>query len=172
MVKVGAATEVELKEKKHRIEDALSATRAAIEEGIVAGGGTALLRSRPAVAKVVESLSADEATGARTVWSALEAPARLIASNAGLEGAVAVQQVERESGTVGLNAATGEVEDLLKAGVIDPAKVTRAALQNAASIAGLVLTTESLVADKPEPPAPAGAGGGDPMGGMGGMGMM
>ena len=172
VVKVGAATEVELKEKKHRIEDALSATRAAIEEGIVAGGGTALLRSRPAVAKVVESLSADEATGARTVWSALEAPARLIASNAGLEGAVAVQQVERESGTVGLNAATGEVEDLLKAGVIDPAKVTRAALQNAASIAGLVLTTESLVADKPEPPAPAGAGGGDPMGGMGGMGMM
>jgi chaperonin GroEL len=172
VVKVGAATEVELKEKKHRIEDALSATRAAIEEGIVAGGGTALLRSRPAVAKVVESLSADEATGARTVWSALEAPARLIASNAGLEGAVAVQQVERESGSVGLNAATGEVEDLVKAGVIDPAKVTRAALQNAASIAGLVLTTESLVADKPEPAAPAAAGGGDPMGGMGGMGMM
>jgi chaperonin GroEL len=172
LVKVGAATEVELKEKKHRIEDALSATRAAIEEGVVAGGGTALLRARPAVAKVVESLEGDEATGARTVFRALEEPARLIASNAGLEGAVAVQQVERETGTVGLNAATGEYEDLLKAGVIDPAKVTRAALQNAASIAGLVMTTESLVADKPEPPAPAPAGGGDPMGGMGGMGMM
>jgi chaperonin GroEL len=172
LVKVGAATEVELKEKKHRIEDALSATRAAIEEGVVAGGGTALLRTRPAVAKTVESLSGDEATGARTVWRALEEPARLIATNAGYEGAVTVQQVERETGTVGFNAASGEYEDLLKAGIIDPAKVTRAALQNAASIAGLVLTTESLVADKPEPPAPAPAGGGDPMGGMGGMGMM
>jgi chaperonin GroEL len=172
LVKVGAATEVELKEKKHRIEDALSATRAAIEEGVVAGGGTALLRTRPAVAKTVESLSGDEATGARTVWRALEEPARLISANAGYEGAVTVQQVERETGTVGFNAASGEYEDLLKAGIIDPAKVTRAALQNAASIAGLVLTTESLVADKPEPPAPAPAGGGDPMGGMGGMGMM
>jgi chaperonin GroEL len=172
LVKVGAATEVELKEKKHRIEDALSATRAAIEEGVVAGGGTALLRTRPAVGKTVESLSGDEATGARTVWRALEEPARLIAANAGYEGAVTVQQVERETGTVGFNAASGEYEDLLKAGIIDPAKVTRAALQNAASIAGLVLTTESLVADKPEPPAPAPAGGGDPMGGMGGMGMM
>ena len=172
VVKVGAATEVELKEKKHRIEDALSATRAAIEEGIVAGGGTALLRSRAAVAKVVDSLSGDEATGARTVHAALQAPARLIADNAGLEGAVAVRQVEAEEGPIGLNAATGDIEDLVKAGVIDPAKVTRAALQNAASIAGLVLTTESLVADKPEPPAAAPAGGGDPMGGMGGMGMM
>jgi chaperonin GroEL len=172
VVKVGAATEVELKEKKHRIEDALSATRAAIEEGIVAGGGTALLRSRAAVRKVVDSLSGDQATGARTVYSALEAPARLIADNAGLEGAVAVRQTESEEGPVGLNAATGDFEDLVKAGVIDPAKVTRAALQNAASIAGLVLTTESLVADKPEPPAAAPAGGGDPMGGMGGMGMM
>ncbi|HMG42339.1 MAG TPA: chaperonin GroEL [Acidimicrobiales bacterium] len=173
VVKVGAATEVELKEKKHRIEDALSATRAAIEEGIVAGGGTALLRSRAAVSAVIDTLEGDEATGARTVWQALEAPARLIADNAGLEGAVTVQQVERETGNVGLNAQTGEFEDLLKAGVIDPAKVTRAALQNAASIAGLVLTTEVLVADKPEPAAPAGPpGGGDPMGGMGGMGMM
>ena len=172
VVKVGAATEVELKEKKHRIEDALSATRAAIEEGIVAGGGTALLRSRAAVAKVVESLSGDEATGARTVYAALQAPARLIADNAGIEGAVAVRQVEAEEGSIGLNAASGDIEDLVKAGVIDPAKVTRAALQNAASIAGLVLTTESLVADKPEPPAAAPAGGGDPMGGMGGMGMM
>jgi chaperonin GroEL len=172
VVKVGAATEVELKEKKHRIEDALSATRAAIEEGIVAGGGTALLRSRPAVAKVVDSLSGDEATGARTVLAALEAPTRLIADNAGIEGAVAVRQVEAEEGPVGMNAESGDIEDLVKAGVIDPAKVTRAALQNAASIAGLVLTTEALVADKPEPPAPAGGGGGDPMGGMGGMGMM
>jgi chaperonin GroEL len=173
VVKVGAATEVELKEKKHRIEDALSATRAAIEEGIVAGGGVALLRSRAAVGKVVDSLSGDEATGARTVYKALEAPSRLIADNAGLEGAVAVRQIEAETGSIGLNALTGDLEDLVKAGVIDPAKVTRAALQNAASIAGLVLTTESLVADKPEPPAPAPAGGGgDPMGGMGGMGMM
>ena len=172
VVKVGAATEVELKEKKHRIEDALSATRAAIEEGIVAGGGTALLRSRSAVSKVVDSLSGDEATGARTVYAALQAPARLIADNAGIEGAVAVRQVEAEEGSIGLNAATGDVEDLVKAGVIDPAKVTRAALQNAASIAGLVLTTEALVADKPEPAAAAPAGGGDPMGGMGGMGMM
>ncbi len=172
VVKVGAATEVELKEKKHRIEDALSATRAAIEEGIVAGGGVALLRSRSAVGKVADALSGDEATGARIVFAALEAPTRLIADNAGIEGAVAVRQVESEEGSVGLNAATGDLEDLVKAGVIDPAKVTRAALQNAASIAGLVLTTESLVADKPEPPAPAGAGGGDPMGGMGGMGMM
>jgi chaperonin GroEL len=171
VVKVGAATEVELKEKKHRIEDALSATRAAIEEGIVAGGGVALLRTRAAVAAAADALDGDEATGARTVWHALEAPARLIADNAGLEGAVAVQQIERETGNVGLNAQTGQFEDLLKAGVIDPAKVTRAALQNAASIAGLVLTTEALVADKPEPPSAAGPGG-DPMGGKGGMGGM
>ncbi|MGH9211027.1 MAG: chaperonin GroEL [Acidimicrobiales bacterium] len=171
VVKVGAATEVELKEKKHRIEDALSATRAAIEEGIVAGGGVALLRTRAAVGKAAAGLDGDEATGARTVWQALEAPSRLIADNAGLEGAVAVQQAERETGSVGLNALTGDFEDLVKAGVIDPAKVTRAALQNAASIAGLVLTTEVLIADKPEPPAPA-APGGDPMGGMGGMGGM
>src|SRR5690606_28400564 len=171
VVKVGAATEVELKEKKHRIEDALSATRAAIEEGVVAGGGTALIRSRDAVRKVVDELEGDEATGARTVLDALQTPARLIADNAGLEGAVAVRHIEAETGTVGLNAATGEYEDLFKAGVIDPAKVTRAALQNAASIAGLVLTTESLVADKPEPPAPAGGAPGG-MGGMDGMGMM
>ena len=169
VVKVGAATEVELKEKKHRIEDALSATRAAIEEGIVAGGGTALLRSRAAVATAADKLEGDEATGARAVWKALEAPARHIAENAGLEGAVAVQQAERETGSIGLNAATGEFEDLVKAGVIDPAKVTRAALQNAASIAGLLLTTECLVADKPEEAAPAMPGGMDGMGGMGGM---
>ena len=170
VVKVGAATEVELKEKKHRIEDALSATRAAIEEGIVAGGGTALLRARSKVAEAAEGLSSDERTGALAVHKALEAPARLIADNAGLEGAVMVQRVEAETGNNGLNAATGEMEDLVKAGVIDPAKVTRAALQNAASIAGLLLTTEVLVADKPEE---GGAGGGAPdMGGMGGMGGM
>ena len=170
VVKVGAATEVELKEKKHRIEDALSATRAAIEEGIVAGGGTALLRSRPAVADVVSKLDGDEATGAAIVQRALEEPLKWIAINAGLEGSVIVQQAERESGGVGLNAATGEFVDLVKAGVIDPAKVTRSALQNAASIAALLLTTEALVADKPEKKAPAPAGG--PPGGMGGMGGM
>src|SRR5687768_958598 len=137
VVKVGAATEVELKEKKHRIEDALSATRAAIEEGVVAGGGTALLRARAAVTKVLETLEGDEATGARSVHKALEAPARLIADNAGAEGAVVVRQIENETGTTGFNAATGEFTDLVKDGVLDPAKVTRAALQNAASIASL-----------------------------------
>ena len=171
VIKVGAATEVELKEKKHRIEDAVSATRAAIEEGVVAGGGTALVRARSAVKAVVESLDGDEATGARTVYDSLTAPARLIADNAGLEGAITVQQVESASGSMGLNAASGEMVDLVKAGIIDPAKVTRAALQNAASIAALVLTTECLVADKPEkaPAMPAGGGMG---GGMPGMGMM
>jgi chaperonin GroEL len=171
VIKVGAATEVELKEKKHRIEDAVSATRAAIEEGVVAGGGTALVRARPAVAAVLATLTGDEATGARTVWEALVAPARMIADNAGLEGAVTTQAVEAAEGNMGLNAATGEMVDLVKAGIIDPAKVTRAALQNPASIAALVLTTECLVADKPEKAAPAMPGGGG-MGGMGGMGMM
>jgi chaperonin GroEL len=171
VVKVGAATEVELKEKKHRIEDALSATRAAIEEGIVPGGGTALLRTRPAVDSVVSSLTGDEATGAGIVRKALEEPLKWIAFNAGLEGSVVIQQAEHETGNTGLNAVTGEFVDLLKAGVIDPAKVTRSALQNAASIAGLLLTTEALVADKPEKKEPAmpGAGAGG-MGGMGGMG--
>jgi chaperonin GroEL len=168
VIRVGAATEVELKEKKHRIEDALSATRAAIEEGVVAGGGTALLRARPAVEKVVNELEGDEATGAGIVHRALVAPARLIADNAGLEGAVIVRQVESESGSVGFNAATGEFTDLIKAGVIDPAKVTRAALQNAASIAALLLTTECLVADEPEEPGAAAAAAAA-MGGMGGM---
>jgi len=171
VVKVGAATEVELKEKKHRIEDALSATRAAVEEGIVSGGGTALIRSRAAVEKIASSLEGDEATGANIVAKALEAPLRWIASNAGYEGAVMVQRVEAATGNIGLNALNGELEDLVKAGIIDPAKVTRSALQNAASVAGLLLTTEVLVADKPEPPAPMPAGGGG-MGGMGGMGMM
>ncbi|MGA3353226.1 MAG: chaperonin GroEL [Acidimicrobiales bacterium] len=150
VVRVGAATEVELKEKKHRIEDALSATRAAIEEGIVAGGGTALVRSRAAVNKVVSSLSGDEATGAAIVGRALSEPLKWIAINAGFEGAVMVREVENAEGAHGLNALTGHVEDLVKAGIIDPAKVTRSALQNAASIAALLLTTEALIADKPE----------------------
>jgi len=167
VVKVGAATEVELKEKKHRIEDALSATRAAIDEGIVAGGGTALVRARDSVKKLITNLTGDEATGARIVANSLEAPLRHIAQNAGYEGAVKVREVADAEGTVGLNAATGVLEDLVKAGVIDPAKVTRSALQNAASIAALLLTTEAIVADKPEPAgAPMGDGG---MGGMGGM---
>jgi len=169
VIKVGAATEVELKEKKHRIEDAVSATRAAIEEGVVAGGGTALVRARTSVASAIEGLEGDEATGARTVFEALTAPLRNIAENAGLEGSVWVEQVEKAKGANGLNAATGELTNLVKAGIIDPAKVTRAALQNAASIAALVLTTEALVADKPEPPAPMPAA---PPGGMGGMGGM
>ena len=172
VVQVGAATEVELKEKKHRIEDALSATRAAIEEGVVAGGGTALLRARPAVTEVVENLSGDEATGAKIVLEALTVPCSLIASNAGFEGSIVVRDIEATSGTIGFNAATGVTEDLVTAGVIDPAKVTRAGLQNAASIAAMLLTTEALVADKPEPPAPPMPPGGDPMGGMGGMGGM
>jgi chaperonin GroEL len=167
VVKVGAATEVELKEKKHRIEDALSATRAAVDEGIVAGGGTALVRARKAVEEVIASLVGDEATGAKIVAVALEAPLRHIAANAGFEGAVKVREVADASGSFGLNANTGEIVDLVKAGVIDPAKVTRSALQNAASIAALLLTTEAIVADKPDEPGSAGAAGG--MGGMGGM---
>jgi chaperonin GroEL len=169
VIQVGAATEVELKEKKHRIEDAVSSVRAAIEEGVVAGGGTALIRARPAVQAVVDSLEGDEQTGAKLVWESLLAPARNIAENAGLEGNVVVRAIESETGSMGMNAATGEIVDLVKAGIIDPAKVTRAALQNAASIAALVITTECLVADKPEPASSMGGGGMDGMGGMGGM---
>ncbi len=167
LIKVGAATEVELKEKKHRIEDAVSSVRAAIEEGVVAGGGTALIRARKDVQVVVDSLEGDEKTGAKTVWEALTAPARNIANNAGLEGSVVVREIEAAEGPIGMNAATGEMMDLIAAGIIDPAKVTRAGLQNAASIAAMVLTTECLVADEPED-EPAGMGGGG-MGGMGGM---
>ncbi len=167
LIKVGAATEVELKEKKHRIEDAVSSVRAAIEEGVVAGGGTALIRARGAVQEVVDSLEGDEKTGAKTVWESLTAPARNIANNAGLEGSVVVREIEAAEGPMGMNAATGEMMDLIAAGIIDPAKVTRAGLQNAASIAAMVLTTECLVADEPEDEA-----GGMPGGGMGGMGGM
>jgi chaperonin GroEL len=165
VVKVGAATETELKEVKHRIEDALSATRAAVEEGIVAGGGTALLQAEAGLDKL--ELDGDEATGARIIRSALSSPLYWIASNAGLEGSVVVEKVRSMDAGSGLNALTGEYEDLLKAGVIDPAKVTRSALQNAASIASLLLTTEALVADKPEPESNDAGGGHDH--GMGGM---
>jgi chaperonin GroEL len=168
LIKVGAATEVELKEKKHRIEDAVSSVRAAIEEGVVAGGGTALIRARGAVQEVVDSLEGDERTGAKTVWEALTAPARNIANNAGLEGSVVVREIEAAEGSIGMNAATGEMMDLIAAGIIDPAKVTRAGLQNAASIAAMVLTTECLVADEPEEEGAGGMPGGG-MGGMGGM---
>ena len=160
VLKVGAATEVELKEKKHRIEDAVSTTKAAIEEGVVPGGGVALLRSQLAVLQLAATLTGDEATGARLVAKSLEAPLKQIAENAGLEGGVAVERVRNLTGSEGLNAATGVYEDLVKIGVIDAAKVTRSALQNAASIAALFLTTEAVIADKPEKDAPAMPGGG------------
>jgi chaperonin GroEL len=162
VLKVGAATEVELKEKKHRIEDAVSTTKAAIEEGVVAGGGTTLLRAKAKVDQLASDLTGDEATGARIVAYALQEPLKQIARNAGLEGGVVVNHVlSMDSPTEGLNAATGNYEDLTKAGIIDAAKVTRSALQNAASIAALFLTTEAVIADQPE----KGAGGGMP-GGM------
>ena len=160
VLKVGAATEVELKEKKHRIEDAVSTTKAAIEEGVVPGGGVALLRSQAAVFALAETLKGDEATGARMVAKSLEGPLKQIAENAGLEGGVVVEKVRNMKGNEGLNAATGEYEDLVKLGVIDAAKVTRSALQNAGSIAALFLTTEAVIADKPVDAAPAMPGGG------------
>ncbi len=160
VIKVGAATEVELKEKKHRIEDAVSTTKAAVEEGVVPGGGVALLRSQPRILAAAEKLEGDEATGARIVARAVEEPLKQIAVNAGHEGGVIVERVRNLEGAFGLNAATGEYEDLFKAGVIDAAKVTRSALQNAASIAALFLTTEAVIADKPEDKAPAMPGGG------------
>jgi len=157
VVKVGAATEVELKEKKHRIEDALSATRAAIEEGIVPGGGVTLIRAESALDDL--GLTGDEATGAKIVRDSLAEPARLIADNAGVEGAVIVERIRTEGDARGYDAATGEWVDMVKAGIIDPAKVTRSALQNAASIAAIVLTAESAVVEKPEEEEPAAAGG-------------
>ena len=165
VVKVGAATEVELKEKKMRIEDALAATRAAVEEGIVAGGGVTLIRAQDSVDKITGGTEG-EIVGRNIVQKALEAPLRQIAVNAGYEGGVMVEKVKSEKGNVGLNAATGETTDLVKEGVIDPAKVTRSTVQNATSIASLVLTTEALIAEEPEdePPMPPGG-----MGGMEGM---
>jgi chaperonin GroEL len=165
VIKAGAATEVELKERKHRIEDAVRNAKAAVEEGIVAGGGVALIQAGAGLFEGL-GLDGDEATGANIVKVALEAPLKQIAVNAGLEGGVVAEKVRNLGPGEGLDAATGEYKDLIKAGIIDPAKVTRSALQNAASIAALFLTTEAVIADKPEKhPAPAG----DPSGGMGGM---
>ena len=164
VLKVGAATEVELKEKKHRIEDAVSTTKAAIEEGVVAGGGVTLLHARDAVDELVKKLEDDEATGAAIIARALEAPLKQIAENAGLEGGVVVDRVRSLSNKrEGLNAATGEYEDLVEAGIIDAAKVTRSALENAGSIAGLFLTTEAVITDAPEPASTTSA---PDMGGM------
>ena len=167
VIKVGAATEIEMKEKKLRIEDALAATKAAVEEGIVAGGGTAFINALPAVEALMNSLSGDEKTGASIVLRALEEPVRQIAYNAGIEGSVIVDKIKGSEVGVGFNALTEEYMDMLKNGIVDPTKVTRSALQNASSVAAMVLTTESVVADKPDPAADAaaaaamaGAGGG------------
>jgi len=162
VIKAGAATEVELKERKHRIEDAVRNAKAAVEEGIVAGGGVALLQAATAAFKKLTGLTGDGATGAKIVEFAIEAPLKQIAVNAGLEGGVVVEKVRHLPAGQGLNAATGEYVDMIKSGIIDPAKVTRSALQNAASIAALFITTEAVIADKPEKnPAPAPQGGGD-----------
>ncbi len=160
-----------MKEKKARVEDALHATRAAVEEGIVAGGGTALIRAQANIG--ILGLEGDEATGAEIVSRAIEAPLRQLAANAGLEGALIVEHVKKASGNEGYNVATGKYTDLIADGVVDPTKVTRSALQNAASISGLLLTTECVITDLPEPAAADGGGGHDHgMGGMGGMGGM
>ena len=166
VIKVGAATETEMKEKKLRVEDALNATKAAVEEGIVAGGGTVFVNAIPAVEKLVEELEGDEKTGARIIAKALEAPIRQIAANAGLDGSVVLENVKKADKGTGFDAYKEEYVDMIAAGIVDPAKVTRSALENAASVAAMVLTTESLVADKPEPPAPVPAGGDMGMGGM------
>ncbi|MFD1205847.1 MULTISPECIES: chaperonin GroEL [Sporosarcina] len=167
VIKVGAATETELKERKLRIEDALNSTRAAVEEGIVSGGGTALVNVYTKVETLLESTEGDVATGVKIVLRALEEPVRQIATNAGLEGSIVVDRLKREEVGIGFNAANGEWVNMMQAGIVDPTKVTRSALQNAASVAAMFLSTEAVVADLPEPPA---AGGGMPdMGGMGGM---
>ncbi len=171
IVRVGAATEAEMKEKKARVEDALHATRAAIEEGIVPGGGVALLRAQGVLSKVEQGISDDQRAGVAIVRRAIEAPLRRIAENAGHEGSVVVERVRNEKGAYGFNAATEQYGDLIKAGVIDPTKVVRCALQNAASVAGLLLTTEAMIADKPEKKGAAGGGMPGGMGGMGGMDM-
>ena len=166
VIKVGAATEIEMKEKKLRIEDALAATKAAVEEGIVAGGGTALIDAIPAVKEYVDSAEGDEKTGAAIVLKALEEPVRQIAANAGIEGSVIVEQLKKDGKVgYGYNALTGEFQDMIEAGIVDPTKVTRSALQNASSVAATILTTERLVADIKEP-APAAAPAGGDMGGM------
>ena len=165
VIKAGAATETELKEKKLRLEDALNATRAAVEEGIVSGGGTSLINTLGAVAEYADSLEGDEKTGARIVLRALEEPVRQIAENAGCEGSVVVAKVKESEPGVGFNAATGEYVNMIQAGIVDPVKVTRSALQNAASVSGMLLTTEAGITEiKEETPAPA-----MPAGGMGGM---
>jgi len=162
VIRVGAATEVEMKEKKLRIEDALAATRAAVEEGIVPGGGTAFINVIPKVKELVDTLEGDEKTGAMIILKALEEPVRQIAANAGLEGSVIVDKVKNSEKGVGFDALTEKYVNMIEAGIVDPAKVTRTALQNAASVSSMVLTTESLVADIPEkePPMPGGMGGG------------
>ena len=172
VIKVGAATETELKDRKLRIEDALNATKAAVEEGIVPGGGTTLIHLAKKIEEIKKSLDAEEKIGADIVARALEAPLRQIADNAGAEGSVIVARVRESDLNVGYNAATGEFEDLIAAGIIDPAKVVRSALQNAASIAGMVITTEAIVVEKPEKKPAGGAPDMGGMGGMGGMGMM
>jgi chaperonin GroEL len=170
VINVGATTESEMKEKKQRVEDALHATRAAVAEGIVSGGGVALLRTAKAVDACIASLEGDEKLGAQIIRRAVESPLKQLCFNAGVEGAVVVQAVLASKGANGYNVATGAYEDLVKAGVVDPTKVTRTALQNAASIAGLLLTTEAIITDAPEKEkAPAGGGHGGPGGGMGGM---
>ena len=167
VIHVGAATETEMKEKKARVEDALHATRAAVEEGIVPGGGTALIRAQKALDTL--NLEGDEATGADIVRRAIEAPLRTLAANAGVEGALIVEKVKNGKGNEGYNVATGKFEDLIASGVVDPTKVTRSALQNAASISGLLLTTECLITELPEKKEAGGGGHGHDHGDMGGM---
>jgi len=163
VIKVGAATETELKEKKARVEDALHATRAAVEEGIVAGGGVALLRTLPALEKV--KVRGDEKIGVEIIEEAITAPTRELCNNAGVEGSIIVERIKSEKENMGYNVATGKFEDLVESGVIDPTKVSRSALQNAASVAGLLLTTEVMVTEIPEKEKPAPAPGGPGMGG-------
>ena len=168
VIQVGAATETEMKEKKHRIEDALAATKAAVEEGIVSGGGTAFINVLPKVAKLLETTTGDERTGVQIIIKSLEEPVRQICANAGLEGSVIVDKIKNSQPGIGFDALKEQYVNMIEAGIVDPAKVTRSALQNAASVSAMVLTTESIVADKPEkePPMPAGGGMGGGMGGM------
>jgi chaperonin GroEL len=170
VIKVGAATESEMKEKKARVEDALHATRAAVEEGIVPGGGVALLRAQAVLTEIEGKLDPEQRAGVNIVRRAVEEPLRMISANAGIDGSIVIDKVKNGKGAFGFNAATEEYEDLVKAGVIDPTKVVRSALQNAASVASLLLTTEAMISEKPQEKHDHGAGGGMP-GGMPGMGM-